>query len=400
MNLSSAADWFASIVRPDVTFDSARCLYSMDRFSGCQECFQVCPDDAIIVDRPPRLDGEKCLGCSACLPVCPRGAYQANDPLKPLFTATKTVDATEIDLFCSSNLQAKAGPSTNSVGYSVKGCLAGLGAGSYLNVLASGFQRVVVRLDACQDCPLGTLKERIEDQIHQAQNLLALWGKRPALMSISTLEKPVERPVWDNEAVQPGVSRRDFFKMLVPVAKQPKESSSGNAKEVENPEKLGRERLHLLRASANFDLPLANPETRLEEAGFALLTVSDECTACETCARVCPTGAIRFAANQAETKYQLRFLAEACIGCEACLHICPPSAISIEHAPAAKQVFTNGEPVVLNQGNLVQCERCHATFAAKEGKRLCPFCEYRASHPFGSMLTPAGKPFFPNKQEK
>ncbi len=401
MNFVSAADRLASFMRPDIVLDPTRCFYSTDRFSSCQACYDVCLAEAILPGKPPRLDENKCQGCSACLPVCPREAFQSNDTIEPLMSAVKRGPAPELDLFCTRNPNGKVGPA-ESAGYRVEGCLAGLGAGSYMRLVSMGFRRVSVRLDACQDCPWSSLSQRVEGQVDMAKKMLAMWGKEDALVSVAELDQPLERPLWDKETNQKGISRRDFFRTLIPIAQENDQADLQNKRAIANGERLGRERLRLLQATVSLDTPAIDSPEFLERLDFATLTISEECTVCQACARVCPTRAIRYATDQAETRYQLNFLAEACIGCEACLHVCNPAAIHINHTPLPSEVFASGEVKTLWQGKLARCERCHGTFGAQEGKRMCPSCEYRASHPFGSMFPINGKgmPIPPEKKEK
>jgi hypothetical protein len=40
----------------------------------------------------------------------------------------------------------------------------------------------------------------------------------------------------------------------------------------------------------------------------------------------------------------------------------------------------------LQEGELTICGRCRARFATREGKNLCPTCEFRRKNPFGSLF--------------
>ncbi|MFA5873798.1 MAG: hypothetical protein WC832_07515, partial [Anaerolineales bacterium] len=60
------------------------------------------------------------------------------------------------------------------------------------------------------------------------------------------------------------------------------------------------------------------------------------------------------------------------------------------HIPTFAQIFSE-EIVTLKEGGLVKCERCGIPMAARPNIHLCPLCEYRQTHPFGSMLPPGFK---------
>jgi Fe-S-cluster-containing hydrogenase component 2 len=84
--------------------------------------------------------------------------------------------------------------------------------------------------------------------------------------------------------------------------------------------------------------------------------------------------------------YSLTFSAQNCIGCNLCDHVCLPDAIMLNHEPTFEEVFSAKEPVVVEAGSLVRCERCKSWMASREGVKLCSLCEYRRTHPFGSVL--------------
>jgi ferredoxin len=152
----------------------------------------------------------------------------------------------------------------------------------------------------------------------------------------------------------------------------------------------GRDRLRLLYAVKH--MPVSQPvhTGSLKDMDFAWVSVSELCTACGVCARICPTSALKFEKNEVETTYTLNFSARNCVGCEMCVHVCAPSAMSMDHNPTFSQIFSQ-ENVSIHAGELIKCKKCGALTAAQPGVDLCPLCEYRRTHPFGSMLPPGLK---------
>ena len=63
--------------------------------------------------------------------------------------------------------------------------------------------------------------------------------------------------------------------------------------------------------------------------GFPVIDFS-RCTACDECARACPTGAIQSTTAGADRKD--RHLVVRCIQCRACVTECPEQAVSVSHA--------------------------------------------------------------------
>lgn len=384
MSLFDAAERFASIDRSQLVFDSVRCLHSQDQHSECAACFSVCPVQAITAGKPPVLNLELCQSCLACLPACPMGAYRADDDVANLLNCATHIDAQPVELICGLHTHPEAGVDSESLGIQVHGCLAGLGMGAYLTLSALGITRIISRTDACRDCKWQTLDPEIHKQTERANRFLSAWGRGETITCVDEVELPVARALWD--AKNPPLSRRDLFRMMA------RQGQVAMARAMENgaapsERKPGRDRLRLLSAVSHLPAPQAeNSSHCLEGLNFATLTVSEACSACGACARVCPTEALRFEKNDEELTFSLSFFAQNCIGCGLCDHVCLPNAITINPTTAFEEVFKAKEPVITESGTLVRCERCRILMARREGVEYCPICEYRRTHPFGSMM--------------
>jgi Pyruvate/2-oxoacid:ferredoxin oxidoreductase delta subunit len=55
--------------------EAARCL-ACGTCTGCDNCFQFCPDRAVVRGVPGHygFDPGRCKGCGVCVEECPRGA--------------------------------------------------------------------------------------------------------------------------------------------------------------------------------------------------------------------------------------------------------------------------------------------------------------------------------------
>ena len=117
--------------------------------------------------------------------------------------------------------------------------------------------------------------------------------------------------------------------------------------------------------------------------GFRLgVSVSEACTACGACARICPTSALQFGKYAGETAFQLTFQAAKCVGCDMCVHVCAPAAMNLDHHPTFARIFSQ-ENVIIRAGGLIKCKKCGAPTVALPGVELCPVCEFRRIQPFG-----------------
>lgn len=380
----SAAERLAAIDRSAIVFDANQCLHSLDQFSKCDACFEICPVDAIKTGKPPSFDSDLCKTCLACLPACPVGAFSASDSVQPLLTCVARSGVKSVELVCGLHGAAETGAQPETTGIRIKGCLAGLGVGTYLALGAMGLETIVLRMDACANCPWGSLQDTIHAQYDQARELLAQWDKSEILIRAGEVDGTIgERPLWD--ADNPPLSRRDLFQMAarqgqVAMARMMSVNSSAGK------HALGRDRVRLNSAISRYPEAKEQLETPFEANKFSLLSVSEECYACKVCVRACPTHALGFEINDEETYFSLKFNAPNCIGCELCVHVCAPDAIEIHQAQTFAQVFGSDEPGTLSEGDLIRCAQCDALFAARVGQKLCPPCEFRKKNPFGSKL--------------
>lgn len=380
MSLLNAAERFASIDRSQVTLDSTRCLHSQDQHAECAACFSLCPVNVIIAGKPPVLDTEGCRSCLACLPACPVGAYQGDDDVSNLLNCISHIEVQTIEILCGLHPHPETG-SADSIGIQIQGCLAGLGTGAYTTLIALGMERIILRADACSTCEWHSLHRDILSQTERANRFLSAWDKVDPIHFMDELKAPAERVIW--KVSNPPLSRRDLFRMMA------KQGQVALARAMENgmvasKRQAGRDRLRLLSAVSH--LPQASSAADLHGLGFAALTISNACTACGACGRVCPTEALRFTKNEEETTFSILFSAQNCICCDLCEHVCLPGAITLNHEPTFEQVFGVKEAQVVESGSLVRCERCKTLMAARDDAKLCQLCEYRRTHPFGSIM--------------
>ncbi len=386
MNLVSAAERLSAIDRSALVFNLQCCLHTQDQFCSCEACFEVCPTAAIQPGKPPAFDPEKCAGCLACIPHCPVGAYAADDAVRELLACVPRLEQPSIELICSLNPDGERGCSADSTAIQVRGCLAGLGTGALMTLAAMGLEAVYIRTDACANCRWGKVNPRLAEQIAAAKTLLSAWGKSDLLVTVARLDNPQTRPIWD--AHNPPLSRRDLFRL----ASRQGQASLGRALEPAHAggsQQAGRDRRRVIRAVEHLSAAQAAADPVLAQKEYAWLSISDSCTACGVCGRACPTGALSYTTDPEETAFRLAFTPQSCIACDRCAHGCAPDAIAIRPDPTFRQVFGSETAVVLREGALAHCEVCKTVYAAAPGVYVCPACNYRRKHPFGSRIPPA-----------
>jgi ferredoxin len=387
MDILSLSEQLAGIDRHLVTFYSEQCLNATRRFAKCELCHEICPVDAIRPDHPvPNFTQNECVKCNACLPVCPVGAYEAEDAILNLLKCAFRFHLHSMEIICEKHLAPAEGAPATEIAYQIRGCLAGLGTGAYLALFALGAENIIVRTDACEDCPWGALRPRIETQIQETKNLLEAWqweGRLSSLSEILDIEKH-ERHLWNTENLP--VSRRDLFRL------SSQQSDFAFARELagESEDKKvhpSRNRFRLIASIRN--LIKTHPVIQgiiLDRIGFAKLTIDETCTACGACSRICPTGALIFESNTKEKTYRLSFAPDLCIDCGVCLQACMHHSITLNSEPSFQYVFGSSEPTTLREGGLTRCVGCKVWFASEVGEEYCPSCEYRRKNLYGSMI--------------
>jgi Fe-S-cluster-containing hydrogenase component 2 len=385
VSLFDAAERFASLDRSQIVLDAGRCLHSHDQISDCSACDEVCPVNAIAAGKPPTIVSELCQSCRACLPVCPVGAYSGEDDVVDLLNCVAHVEEQPVEILCGLHPQPELGMDA-AIAIQIQGCLAGLGTGAYLTLCALGLKQILPRTDACQACRWAALHVQIDEQVDRAKRFLSAWDCGDVLDCMLEPQSPTRRPLWN--AKNPPLSRRDLFRMMARQGQiaMARAMANGNLSSGEKP---GRDRLRLLSAVSHLPglpAPVDVDRELLKDLHFAALTVSEACTACGACAKTCPTHALKFEKNEEEMTFSLSFTAQNCIACDLCDHVCLPDAITLDHFPTSAEVFGRKQPMVVAAGQIVRCERCRSWIAKREGVKLCSLCEYRRTHPFGSMI--------------
>ena len=383
MNLLSIAGRMAAPDRPPIMLDTKRCVHAHNRFSKCDACITSCPVGALQLSKTIELNEQACIACAACLPVCPVGALSGDDGAKDLGHCISRLPQKEvIELVCAQHTAADSGPAGTSAAIRTDGCLASFGPSVYAWLLASGTTQVIVRLDACASCSLGKVQPQITRTLASVSQLTVANDatKRVLALEASRADwKP--RPLITTK--NPPLSRRDLFRALVSegpkLAAQILPFEENSATEAKTPPLERRRLLNALKRLGADGVSIASEN----DLGVVKLSANEKCTACGACARVCPTGALRFVSQG--DNFRLTIVPSACTDCGACLALCAPAALQRNGVPSFAEL-TASEPMVLRADALRVCVKCGAKYAGETAGDLCSICRFRLENPFGSRL--------------
>lgn len=288
-------------VTPD--YEPRRCLAVIQSREACTRCRDVCPHDAIRIDRRVEIDEVDCSGCGLCVQVCPSQALEARPSFAP-----------GAALKCS-----RVRGDTQTVH-----CLGRLAPSDLLR-LAGGRPAVTLARGDCAACPIGAaaVADAIEVVRAEAQELAATADRALEIRVVET-----ER--LDRDDAPERLSRRQLLRggwrqvqrgaatALAPL-------DPGDPRD----DSLPREMQRRYRVLELADLA---PETPVP---WVLPRVAEGCILCPVCTNVCPTRAFARDFDRDGTgEAALVLEPERCVGCGACASACPVHVIElVEEVP-------------------------------------------------------------------
>lgn len=384
-DLIGAANELAKLVnQPVLTLDVKRCVHAKNKASTCQTCLGACPVEAISLDNHKiSLDASRCVQCGHCLHTCPTGVFTGVDGVEKLLDFVKPLpQGRVIEIACPHHPEADTRlPDVQHKIISTR-CLAAYSLSTYASLKASGVKKVILRLDACLQCPLAELQTKIRQTVDQANALMSMSEQVVVPITMVTETDLQERPA--QRSAHKAVSRRELFQLFrkpldTPVQQIINEHDSASSPAITFDESIPQERIRLVQAlrqiGATSYYGIYTP--------FRGLKSGTDCTACGICAFACPTHALKI--DWGEKQFSLNFTSGACTDCSLCIELCPVKTLAFAETVPVEQAVTM-KPETITSGPLQRCRKCNAPFAATEPTELCPLCEYHRRFPFGRSM--------------
>ena len=379
-----------------------RCVHHKAVVASCRSCADACPRGAWAVDEDGvSLDVQSCDGCGLCAAACPQSviAHGHRVARRRLAgqNAGQVAGQTVVFAACSqtglrnSPDGGKGGDEERVEG--VLPCLNVLSLTDLAALYAGGVRRMVITRGTCATCPTGSSTAvRLERAVEELNVLLEGRGLPPLLLArrsvipwrahlaFDTTPAP-DAAGWisagpnglsrteaahDTAHDTAGISRRGLFRLSSrrgsPQAKTDSQGTAPKGALSQGPRPPGR----------MLPQPAAERLADSQPWPWAPSIDSAVCEGCASCARLCPTGAIRMA----DDPPAFRIAAEDCTGCRLCVDVCRPGALILERLAPRRQSVV---PL-----RAQRCPSCGVTARLPAahpgaGDALCPICR-RASH--------------------
>jgi len=347
--------------KPDI------CAHSRRGVTGCSNCLDACPADAIsstgsdLINVNPNL----CQGCGSCTVVCPSGAISyalptldaSIDRLRQMLQRYQSEMTQPAQLLihdlnrASEQLEAYQYPLADTVvPFSIEE-IGALGQPFWFTAMAYGVSRIVV-WDACSHSDHDW--HELQASIDEANQMLAALGL--------------------------GDSRIQFVSSAEMQVLQNTLAASVTATGVEPARYAGvddKRRMLTMALSHLHQQTAEQPQTLAlsDSAAFGEILVDKQaCTLCMSCVSVCPAGALVDGVD----KPQLNFIEDLCVQCGMCEQACPEKAIDLQ----PRYVFDRNmarQKRLLHEEPVFHCISCQKPFATQ--KMIDTMITKLADHP-------------------
>lgn len=346
-------------------YRASRCTRFRYRYSGCSRCADACPHEAVeLGDEGIKISATACQNCALCAAACPTEALLA-DNLPRIEVLKRVAKRPEVTFACA--------PS-ESKGDEIVPCLGALDAAMLAYLASRGIAVTLAGTQHCAECVHGARGEaRLGLNLEVVEALRAKVGNNK-WVDIVVPDESESDPV----KIEHNPSRRHLFRRFVgrgadqmtrPVTASEAHPVPLKAIRFAAPfSTAGRELLQIL-----FNTPQETPTSLSVHAALlaAQVGIQPGCTACEACARACPTGSMQI--RESGTAWKLGFEFTRCVGCGVCVEVCQPNVLYFKDE--MENLAKSPEPVTLHALGKQRCARCDRFFISPVPEEICPICE-------------------------
>ncbi len=352
----------------ELIVEESLCVNLRGRLIHCSRCEERCPMGAFSLTRDSVDHDEMvCTGCNSCLPVCPAGALRSTGFVPARFLQALKASGLN-DLHCHA--------SRDHGGGIVIPCYGALDARLLAAARAEGVGELRLHgLAHCDGCGYGDARDHLKSVVSQLDEWLGADAPR---LDLEPVAGAGARDEQRNYQDQPHLDRRAFLRFggAGGVGRAVDWLVPGLARDEEDAEALPfyQAEEHPQRA-APYQQALALRAEVIPWRDGAVLPLktrrlTDGCSACLSCGRRCPTGALQ--AEETPQARTLSFDAALCTDCGLCVEICPHDALIVE--PLDDPAGLGGRTTLLYRQQHA-CRQCRAAFTPESAvDDLCPVC--------------------------
>jgi len=349
----------------NLNFDIASCVRAKSKFSSCTKCVDICPTQTMVLSNNiPAFTPTQCIECGGCVGVCPTEAFSMKN-FSPTEFFFKTIEEQKHELSCQKDLNF---------------CLSILNIEYLLSLALSSSKNIIIDAYAC-NCggESKKLREQLISNIDEVNFILESISpdKQIEIKSLSTKKETTrekESKTTDRRSflsLKGAIKSKQEFDKIV-ISDELKEfgidiSSISNIREKRIPDK--RKLLYIIvkeqRKPESYDI-LAQEDISFISQKY----IDSNCTNCQMCYRVCPTGAL-----SSDHKFSvINFDSMMCIKCNLCHDVCEINSIHIQKGFEIKEFF---EPKkrLLASFDIKRCNECGNYFTYRGGEIECPRCK-------------------------
>ena len=347
-----------------LTLDISRCVRAVSKFASCHACVEASGGAVRIDDQLPTFAKGTGVEAAACIGACPTEAFGLEG-----FSTT----AFFFDFLQRGERVLKKGEHLP--------CLGVLSVEHFIALaLASD---VPLEADVSDYKEDKAMLARIGDRIEEANFVLESIKAHPIAVRLHGEPYRNEKP--SREASDPEARRRLLresatikgavkYKLAFDAALEADEThrfvvDSELAEKIRD-KVLPDKRKILYTVLKQTPRPKAYEVLAEEDIRFiSQKYVTEACTNCQICYRICPTGALG-----SDKKFSLiRFDAMLCVKCGLCHDVCEPEAIRLQPGVETK-IFFEPESKILATFDVRRCFECGNPFTYFGGEQICERC--------------------------